>query len=156
MMRTREWGFARLYEENWTLSVMEDMERPNERSLTIGGQWNLILASRFQQLLASNFKKWFPTLWTREKGQTMIYKTQHTKLKTEQHESYVCYLTGCEREENYLNLKLLLKNGKSVTDYALQMDFTFYFAHLSVSVRQMLKCGIVAVIVWQLDLQRYN
>ena len=49
----------------------------------------------------------------------MIYKTKHTKLKTEQHESYVCYLTEYEREENYLNMKLLLKNGKSVTDYAL-------------------------------------
>jgi hypothetical protein len=39
--------FPRLYEEIWTLSVMEDMESSNEGSLTIVGQWNLILASRF-------------------------------------------------------------------------------------------------------------
>ena len=30
-----------------TFSVMEDMESSNEGSLTIVGQWNLILASRF-------------------------------------------------------------------------------------------------------------
>jgi hypothetical protein len=29
--------FPRLYEENWTLSVMEDMESSNEGSLTIVG-----------------------------------------------------------------------------------------------------------------------
>ena len=29
--------FPRPYEENWTLSVMEDMESPNEGSLTIVG-----------------------------------------------------------------------------------------------------------------------